>query len=124
MAKITKIEPQKKNPLRENIFLDGEFAFGISAELRFLSKLHINDLITPAQAEKLIQKDQVARLIAKALKFLSYRQRSEKETRDHLLFKGKLTEMDSDEEKKSYQKSVLEACSFLTKNKYLDDKQF
>lgn len=122
--KITKIEAQKKNPLRENIFLDHEFAFGISTELRFLSKLHVDDSLTKAQVEKLVRKDQVSRLVEKALKFLSYRPRSEKEIRDHLLFKGKLKEMDSDDEKKNYQGSVEAALNFLIKHKQIDDRQF
>ena len=121
---ITSIVLQKKNPLRENIFLDKEFAFGISAELRFLSKLHVGDHLTSRQVEALIQKDQTTRLVEKALKFLSFRPRSEKETRDHLLFKGKLKEMESSEEKKHYQKSVAEAISFLVKHKQIDDRQF
>jgi regulatory protein len=123
-VKITSIEPQKKNPLRENIFLDGEFAFGIGAELRFLSKLHVNDKVTPTQVEKLIQKDQITRLVEKALRFLSYRPRSEREVRQQLLYKGKLTEMETDLEKKNYQRNVEDAIKFLRKNKMVDDRQF
>jgi regulatory protein len=33
MGKITKIEIQKRNKERVNLFLDGEYAFSISAEL-------------------------------------------------------------------------------------------
>lgn len=124
MAKVTAIEPQKKNPLRENIFLDNVFAFGISAELRFLSKIHAGDNLIPSQVKKLIQKDQIARLVEKSLNFLSYRPRSEKELKDHLLFKGKLTEIESEFEKKEYKRNIDEAVNFLKKHKQIDDKQF
>lgn len=40
MAIITKIEIQKKNKERVNIYLDEEYAFSISAEL-VLSLIHI-----------------------------------------------------------------------------------
>jgi len=33
MPKITSIQAQKNNPERVNIYLDGEFAFGISQEV-------------------------------------------------------------------------------------------
>lgn len=124
MAKVTDIQPQKKNPLRENIFLNGEFAFGISAELRFLSKIHIYDILTQTQVEKLIQKDQIARIVEKSLKFLSYRPRSEKEIFDHLLYKGKLTELETEFEKKTYKKNIIEAIAYLKKHKQIDDRQF
>ncbi len=127
MPNITAIQPQKKNPLRENIFLDGEFAFGISAELRFLSKLHIDDTLTPAQVEKLIQKDQVNKLVVKALKFLSYRPRSTREVEQHLLYKRKgksEMEEESELELKNYKKSTQEAIEFLVKHKQIDDRQF
>lgn len=122
--KVTSIQPQKKNPLRENIFLDGSFAFGISAELRFLSKLHIDDTLTNYQVEKLIQKDQITRLVEKSLKFLSYRPRSRKEVEQHLLYKGKLSELESETEKKQYQKNVTSAVELLKKHKQIDDRQF
>lgn len=124
MPKITDIQPQKKNPLRENIYLDGEFSFGISTEIRFLSRLHIDDTITNYQVEKLIQKDQVARLVEKSLKFLSYRPRSERELTNHLLFKGKLSELESETEKKNYKDNVTTAVSYLKKHQQLDDRQF
>lgn len=122
--KITKIESQKKNPLRENIFLDGNFAFGLQAELRFLSKIKVGQDLTEKDIQKLIQKDQVARLVEKALKFLSYRPRSQKEVTQHLLYKGKLSEIESEVEKKAYVKNVDEAVAFLIKQKQINDEDF
>lgn len=125
--KVTAIQPQKKNPLRESIFLDGEFSFGISTELRFLSKLHIDDTLTPSQVEKLIQKDQITRLVEKSLKFLSYRPRSRKEVEQHLLQKqyvARKGQEESELESKTYKDSIKKAIDFLIEKKQIDDKQF
>lgn len=124
--RVTSITPQKKNPLRENIFLNGEFAFGISAELRFLSKVHVDDELNNKQVEKLINKDQVATMVAKTLKFLSYRPRSEREVTQHLLFKRrpKTEEAETELELKNYKKNIEEAIQFLKKHKQINDYEF
>ena len=96
MNQITNIEPQKKNPKRVNIFIDGEFAFGISLESKIINKLRINDELNEEKTQRLIFDDQVERLYEKAIKFLSYRPRSEKEIKDNLL--QKLWKTDKGEE--------------------------
>ena len=82
MLTVTRLEPQKKNPQRLNVYLDGEFAFGISraaapwlAEGNQLSKQKINDLQ---------EKDHFEGAYQRAINFLSYRIRSEKEIRQNL----------------------------------------
>ena len=82
MLTVTRLEPQKKNPQRLNVYLDGEFAFGISrsaapwlAEGNQLSQQKINDLQ---------EKDQFEGAYQRAINFLSYRVRSEKEIRQNL----------------------------------------
>ncbi len=82
MLTVTRLEPQKKNPLRLNVYLDGEFAFGISRaaapwleEGNQLSQQKVNDLQ---------KKDQFEGAYQRALNFLSYRIRSEKEIRLNL----------------------------------------
>ena len=82
MLTITRLEPQKKNPQRYNVYLDGEFAFGISRaaapwleEGNQLSQQKVNDLQ---------KKDQFEVAYQRALNFLSYRIRSEKEIRQNL----------------------------------------
>ena len=83
MLTITKLEYQKKNPGRINVYLNGEFAFGISRaaapwleEGNQLSKQQINELQSRDQLEKAYQR---------AINYLSYRSRSEKEVRQNLL---------------------------------------
>ena len=82
MLTVTRLEPQKKKPQRINVYLDGEFAFGISratapwlAEGNQLSQQKINDLQ---------EKDQFEGAYQRAINFLSYRVRSEKEIRQNL----------------------------------------
>ena len=43
MAKITKIEIQKRNKERVNLFLDDEYAFSLSTELVYKEGLKTNE---------------------------------------------------------------------------------
>jgi regulatory protein len=82
MAKITAIEPQKRDPNRVNIHLDGNYAFGLSritaAWLKIGQELS-EDKIASLQAE-----DSRERAYQQAMLFLSYRVRSESEIRQNL----------------------------------------
>ena len=81
---ITRIEPQKKNPRRRSVFIDGKFAFGVDEEV--VSKLGLEkgeDLTEQKIKEILIQKSEnEAKNVA--LRFLSFRRRTEKEVKDKL----------------------------------------
>lgn len=121
---ITDITEQKKNPLRVSIFIDGKFAFGLSKEVLFDSHLSINDSISSQVVDELIEKDQVERLLNKALKFLSFRMRSEQEIRDYFFRKGKL-EMEQDSlEKTRYESSIEKVIAKLTGLDQINDKEF
>ncbi|OGY25951.1 MAG: hypothetical protein A2Z24_02430 [Candidatus Woykebacteria bacterium RBG_16_44_10] len=122
--KITNIEPQKKKSDRVNIFIDGQFAFGISMALRFENKLEVGQGISESKVKELIEKDQIERLVNKALRFLSYRPRSEKEIREHLLRKGGLVDIKSEEEKAQYNQSIEEVIKQLKKLDQIDDAAF
>ncbi|MBI4731506.1 MAG: RecX family transcriptional regulator [Chloroflexi bacterium] len=84
--KITAIEPQQKNPRRVNIYLDGEFAFGLAsitaAWLRTGQELSA-EKIAALQAD-----DARETTYQKALHFLSYRPRSSREVRQNLTKRG------------------------------------
>lgn len=125
MGKITDIAPQKKDPKRVNIFVDNDFAFGVSLEIRFEKKLSIGQNLTEKQIGDLVELDQIERLFNRSLRFLSFRPRSEREIRDYLLRKGKLKEIDkSDAEKIQYEKSIDKAISKLKKLDQINDKGF
>jgi len=80
---ITDISIQKNNK-RFNIFLDGEFAFGISDELKFKYCLEIGKDINRDFIVNIIESEELKKAKDKSFKYLSYRQRSEKEIVDNL----------------------------------------
>ena len=125
MQKITDISAQKKNPSRVNVYLNEEFAFGISTETRVTQKLKVGQLLSENKLKNIVEIDQVERLVMKAFRFLSYRPRSEKEIRDYLLWKGKLKDLDkSDAEKSQYEKSVEKTLQKLKKINQINDQEF
>jgi regulatory protein len=126
MAKITLIEPQKKKSERVNVFIDGQFAFGLSLELVYEKKLAIGQVLSEQQIIDLVQADQVEKLTNKSLRFLSFRPRSEKEIRDNLILaeKRKRKEEKSEIENSLYEKSVEKVIEKLKKIDQVDDLEF
>lgn len=80
--KITALEAQKKNPNRMNVYLDGEFAFGVSKIVAVW--LTVDQTISDEKIAALKEKDAYEVAFQKAVHYLSYRSRSEKEVRDKL----------------------------------------
>lgn len=111
MPLITDIKPQK-NKKRFNIYLDGRFAFGLSVEARLKAGLKIDQEISEEKVEELIKEDEFIKFYDRALNFLSYRPRSEKELQDW--FKKKKI---GNETQKLIEKK-------LRRFNYLDDREF
>ncbi len=84
MPEITSIEPQKKKEERFNIYIDGKFGFGLDAEALVKSGLKVGQEISEEEIEKLVFENETNKLMEKALRFLSFRPRSERELRDRL----------------------------------------
>lgn len=82
MRKITAIEAQKRRPNRVNIYLDGEFAFGL--ERITAAWLRVGQELDEKKIEQLQAEDTRERALQQALLFLSYRARSESEIRRNL----------------------------------------
>ncbi len=82
--KITSIEPQKKNPKRFNIFLDGQFAFGADEDLVVNHRLVVGKNLDQELLNKLLFEAEVGKLMERMYGLFSFRQRSEKEVRDYL----------------------------------------
>jgi regulatory protein len=80
--KISAIEPQKKNPRRVNVYLDGEFAFGLSKLV--VAWLKVGQMLTEEKIASLQDEDEHEAVYQKALHFLSYRPRSTAEVRQNL----------------------------------------
>jgi regulatory protein len=86
MPRITAIEPQKKNPQRVNLYLDGEFAFGVAGLVA--AWLRVGQELNEGQVAALQAEDEQETVYQKALHFLSYRPRSSAEVRRNLTKRG------------------------------------
>jgi regulatory protein len=82
MKKITAIQVQKNNPNRVNIYLDGEFAFGLARIVA--AWLQVGQTLDEEKIAKLQTDDSRERARGQALLYLSYRARSENEIRQNL----------------------------------------
>ncbi len=85
VQQITAIEPQQKNPQRVNIYLDGEFAFGLTSLLA--AWLKVGQELSDEKIASLKAGDELEVTYQKALHFLSYRPRSA-EVRQNLMKRG------------------------------------
>lgn len=93
MPKITEVSPQKKNPKRFNVYLDGVFAFGADEDLVVEQRLIVGKVIDPQNLDKIVFEAEVGRLMERMYRLLGLRLRSEKEIRDYirnLSFKRKI----------------------------------
>jgi regulatory protein len=74
MPQITDLKPQKHNPNRLNVYLDGEFAFGV--ERIVAARLSVGDEVDRVKVEALLQKDEMERAYIRALRLINVRPRS------------------------------------------------
>lgn len=85
---ITKLERQKRHPKRLSVFLDGEFAFGADEEVVAQLGLAVDQRVEPETICEVIEREEEHKVREKALRYLSFRNRSVKELRTFLLGKG------------------------------------
>ena len=110
MRKITAIKAQRKNPQRVSIFLDGEFAFGLSRIVA--AWLKVGQELDEAKIASLLEEDLREKAYQQALLYLSYRPRSLAEIRQNL-------------RKHEYPESVIEeTLARLQRNRFADDEAF
>ncbi|RCK74174.1 MAG: Regulatory protein RecX [Anaerolineae bacterium] len=107
---VTALKAQKNNPQRINVFLDGQFAFGLSRLVA--AWLQVGQTLTEERLAQLLQEDRLESLYQRALRYLSFRPRSEKEMRLYLL---------RHEQDERVRELVLER---LKANGWLDDQRF
>jgi regulatory protein len=110
--RITKIEGQKNNPSRKNIYIDGEFALGISAETLVRFGLRTGDEIDESKLKALQAAEEVHSAKQAALRLLARRPRSEKEIRDKL------------REKEFGDEEIRQAIASLRRSGIVDDEAF
>jgi regulatory protein len=84
--KITALKAQKKNPNRINVYLDGEFAFGLSRIVA--AWLTVGQELDDGQITGLQEQDSGEIALNNAVKYIGYRSRTEAEIRHKLIGKG------------------------------------
>jgi len=81
---ITQIIFQKRNKNRCSIYLDEEFGFGLHLDVVLKFGLKKGDILTDEQIEEILFAEDKKKAFERALRILSYRDRSEKEMRTKL----------------------------------------
>jgi regulatory protein len=110
--RITKIEKQKRHPERRNIYADDRFLLGVSDETLIRHGIRTGDEIEPAALTSLLQTEELLNAKRAALRYLSYRPRTEREVRD------KLREQDFPDHE------ISATIDDLKRAKLLDDEAF
>jgi regulatory protein len=107
---VTALRFQKRDKNRVNVYLDGQFAFGLAAIEA--ARLRVGQALGDDDIARLQRQDKVEWAHERALNFLSYRPRSEAEVRRSL-------------HKKGVQEEVVEVViERLTRTGMLDDREF
>lgn len=107
---ITALTTQKRNPNRVNVFLDGEFSFGLY--IINAGHLKVGQTISQEMIDYLKKDDQIEDGFQKALKYISYKPRTKSEV------VMKLKENDFDEE------IISIVLDMLVEKGYVNDLQF
>ena len=110
--KITKIEIQKKNLKRYNLYIDDEFNMGIHEDVIVILGLYVNMVIDQEMYNEILLKEVYSKAKADALNFISYRMRSESEVKKKLFELGYTPEM------------IDTTIDFLYEYSYLNDFEF
>lgn len=109
-AVVSALQFQARNPERVNVYLDGQFAFGLEATRA--AALRIGQRLSTREIADLRAEDEIALTMRRALRFLSYRPRSVAEVRRHL-------------QKRPLAEEIREAAlQRLSEGGYLDDGAF
>ncbi|HEY67253.1 MAG: RecX family transcriptional regulator [Chloroflexi bacterium] len=107
---ITALRFQKRNRNRVNVYLDGQFAFGLAAIEA--ARLRVGQTLSDDDIARLRKQDEIEQAYERALNFLSYRPRSEAEVRRNL-------------RQKSVADEVIEVVvERLTRAGLLNDREF
>lgn len=122
MAKITSVEPQKKNPKRFNIFLDGEFAFGADEDLVVNRRLVAGKELSSEDVERILKEAEVGKLMERMYRLWNIRSRSEKEARDYLRNLSFKRKVKGQEEISTF--IIDAAIKLLKKKRLINDEEF
>jgi regulatory protein len=85
---ITSLKPQKKDPQRINVFLDGQYQFSLDLHTVTKHQLKPNLQLTNDQINQLLEAGELQHIFNNVIKLISRRPRSEKEFDDWFRKKG------------------------------------
>lgn len=88
MSRITAIRAGRNRAKRVNMFLDGQLAFRLEAQVVAKQGLRVGQELSADQIEALVSSERSERCLNAANRFLSYRPRSEFELRERLHQRG------------------------------------
>ncbi|MCX4286198.1 MAG: RecX family transcriptional regulator, partial [Clostridia bacterium] len=88
MPKITDMQIQKKNKTRANVYLDGEFAFGLEMLTVMKLGLKIGQEISERQLAEAVFDSEKSVAFEKAVNYLSRSMKTVKQMREYLTEKG------------------------------------
>ena len=109
---ITKIEVQKKNKDRVNVFIDGEYSFACSNQLIYTYNLKVNKSVDIEQLKEVVNEDNFLKCKNDSLKIIERSYKSEKDVYDKLIKKG------YDE------KNIARTIEFLKSYNFLNDDEY
>ena len=112
MGIITKIEAQKRNKERVNIYIDEDYAFSLSAEIVYKQGLAAKMQVDNEALSNLAQEEGFLKCKGSALRTIERTYKTEKEIRDKLLLK----EFDID--------SIERTIEFLKEYNLLNDEDY
>lgn len=109
---ITKIEVQKKNKDRVNVYINEEFSFACSMELVYTCNLSKDKEINIDSLKEIIDKDNLIKCKSYALRVLEKTYKTERQIFDKLL-------------QKEYEEKVIDkTIDFLKEYKFIDDEKY
>lgn len=110
---ITKIEAQKRNKDRANIYIDNDYAFSLSNELVYKESLKVNEKIDIEKIKVIAKEDNYLKCKTTAIRIVEKTFKSEKELRDKLILKG------YDDEAINKTMNILKEYNFVSDNNYV-----
>lgn len=109
---ISDVQTQRKRTERRSIFINGEFAFGVSEEMYVKYALYKGRVLTKELVEEVIREDEIYSCKQTAMRFLSRRMRSRQEVERKLA------------DKEYSPDAIAVTLEFLTRYGMLDDMEF
>lgn len=112
MGKITKIEAQKKNKDRVNVYIDYEFSFACDVEFIYKLGIKVNDLLEKDDISSLLKNDELKKCKNSALRIIEKSYKTKKEIEEKLLAKGFTDDI------------ISSTLTFLKEYNFVDDNRY